>query len=145
MMTRSPSQVITYLPAGVKPTKRVVLSLLARVYDPLGLLTPFTVLAKCLFQELWELRLNWDEVLPDEAAELFCRWIDGCHRLHDVRVPRCLIALSATDWSSLTGAELHVFADASPKAYGSCAYLRLKQPDGSYCASFVMSRDAWRR
>lgn len=129
-----------HLPAGVVPTKRVVLSLLARVYDPLGLLTPFTVLARCLFQELWELKLDWDEVLPDEAAEVFCRWMDGCRQLHDVKVPRCFTALSATDWSSLAGVELHVFADASPKAYGSCAYLRLKQPDGSYCVSFVMSK-----
>ncbi|KAF0299414.1 hypothetical protein FJT64_027820 [Amphibalanus amphitrite] len=37
-------------------------------------------------------------------------------------------------------AELHVFADASPKAYGSCVYLRFRQPDGSYCVSFVMSK-----
>ena len=129
-----------HLPAGVVPTKRVVLCLLARVYDPLGLLTPFTVLAKCLFQELWELKLDWDEPLPGAAAELFCRWLEGCRQLHDVKVSRCFTALSATDWSSLTGAELHVFADASPKAYGSCVYLRFRQPDGSYCVSFVMSK-----
>ena len=115
--------------------------MLARVYDPLGLLIPFTVLAKCLFQELWELRLDWDEVLPDEKAELFCRWMDGCQRLHDVRVSRCFTAQSTGDWSSLTGGvELHVFADASLKSYGSCVYLRFVQPDGSYHVSFVMSK-----
>ena len=129
-----------HLPAGVVPTKRVVLCLLARVYDPLGLLTPFTVLARCLFQELWEQKLDWDEVLSADDAELFCRWMDGCRQLQDVKVSRCFTAFSATDWSSLTGAELHVFADASLKAYGSCVYLRFRQPDGSYCVSFVMSK-----
>ena len=129
-----------HLPAGVVPTKRVVLSLLARVYDPLGLLTPFTVLVRCLFQELWELGLGWDEELPEAAAELFSRWLDGCQLLREVKVARCFTALSACDWSSLTGVELHVFADASPKAYGSCAYLRFRQPDGTFCVSFVMSK-----
>ena len=94
-----------HLPAGVVPTKRVVLCLLARVYDPLGLFTPFTVLAKCLFQELWELKLDWDEVLPDDAAELFCCWLHGCRQLQGVKVSRGFTALSATDWSLLTGAE----------------------------------------
>ena len=130
------------LPDGILPTKRVVLSLLARIYDPLGLLNPFTVLAKSLFQDMWELKLDWDEVLPAEATELFGRWMDGCRQLQEVKVSRCFTALSATDWSSLTGSdtELHVFADASPKAYGSCVYIRFRQPDGSYCVSFVMSK-----
>ena len=122
------------------PTKRVILSLLARIYDLLGLLTSFTVLAKCLFQEMWALKLEWDDVLPDDAAELFCIWMEGCRKLQKVKVGRCFTALSETDWSSLTDLELHVFADASPKAYGSCVYLRIKQPDGSYRVSFVMSR-----
>ena len=73
--------------------------------------------------------MDWDALLPDEVAELFCRWMDGCQQLHAVKVPRCFTARSATDWSSLTGAELHVFADASPKAYGICVYLRIRQPD----------------
>ena len=34
-------------------TKRSLLSLTSKVFDPLGLLTPFVVRAKILFQELW--------------------------------------------------------------------------------------------
>ena len=41
-------------------TKRVVLSLISRLYDPLGLLSPFLMVAKCIFQELWRLGLAWD-------------------------------------------------------------------------------------
>lgn len=129
-----------HLPAGVIPTKRLVLCLLARIYDPLGLLTPFTALAKCLFQELWEQKLDWDEALADNEAELFGRWLDGCQQLQDMKVPRCFTALSDTNWTSLTGTELHVFADASPKAYGACVYLRFMQTDGTFCVSFVMSK-----
>ena len=39
-------------------TKRVVLSHLARLYDPLGLLTPFSMSAKILFQDIWKLGLG---------------------------------------------------------------------------------------
>ena len=34
-------------------TKRRVLSIAAKVFDPLGLLEPFTVRAKMMLQELW--------------------------------------------------------------------------------------------
>lgn len=129
-----------HLPVGIVPTKRVVLGLLARIYDPLGLLTPFTVLAKILFQELWELQLDWDQVLPPDAAELFCRWVGDFGRLQDVKLPRCFTAASSTDWSSISDVEVHVFADASPKAYGCCAYLRFRQPNDTFCVAFVMSK-----
>ena len=58
------------LPDGVVPTKRVVLSVLARLFDPLGFVTPFVMLAKCMFQELWSLKLGWDDDVPDSCAEL---------------------------------------------------------------------------
>ena len=127
-------------PAGIVPTKRVVLSMLARIYDPVGFLTPFTVVVKCLFQELWGLQLEWDDELPPEYAEKFNKWLSGCKVLKNMKVPRCYTAHSGSDWSAAPDLELCVFADASPKAYGSCVYLRFRQPDGSYSVSFVMSK-----
>ena len=58
-------------------TKRKVLSLLAKLYDPLGLLSPVTIKAKMFFQSLWnyEMRnasdssnkskLSWDDTLTE--------------------------------------------------------------------------------
>ena len=45
-------------------TKRIVLSIIAKTFDPLGLLTPFSITLKILFQEIWRLGLDWDQVLP---------------------------------------------------------------------------------
>ena len=128
------------LPADIVPTKRILLSLIAQVFDPLGLLAPFVVVLKCLFQELWNQRLDWDDVLSDEHAELVHRWLEGCQELKRIRVPRCYAALSEVDWSSSPDLDLQVFADASPKAYGCSAYLRIRQPDGSFSVSFVASK-----
>ena len=36
-------------------TKRQLLSKIARMFDPLGLLSPFTVLLKFLLQDVWKL------------------------------------------------------------------------------------------
>ncbi|XP_043241030.1 uncharacterized protein LOC122391301 isoform X1 [Amphibalanus amphitrite] len=128
------------LPDDVVPTKRVLLSLIARLFDPLGFLTPFTMLAKCLFQDLWEQGSGWDEPLRGGDAELFRSWVDGLQLLQRHRIPRCYSAGGGPDWSSDARKELHVFADASPKGYGAVVYIRLSLPDGSSSVSMVMSK-----
>ena len=103
------------LPEDVVPTKRVLLSLIARLFDPLGFLTPFTMQAKCLFQDLWERGCGWDEPLQGDEAELFQKWVDGLQLLQQAQIPRCYSAGEGPDWTSDARKELHVFADASPK------------------------------
>ncbi|XP_050547994.1 uncharacterized protein LOC126909605 [Daktulosphaira vitifoliae] len=49
-------------------TKRGVLSLIARLFDPLGLLSPCIMLAKSIMQRTWQLSLGWDEKLPDDIS-----------------------------------------------------------------------------
>ncbi len=46
--------------------KRQLLSESARVFDPLGLLTPTTMIAKVMFQSLWVLGLAWEDNLPPD-------------------------------------------------------------------------------
>ena len=128
------------LPDDVIPTKRVLLSLIARLFDPLGFLMPFTMLAKCLFQALWERGSGWDEPLQGGEAALFRQWVDGLQLLQQAQIPRCYSAGDGPDWSSGARKELHVFADASPKGYGAVVYLRIMRPDGSFAVSMVMSK-----
>ena len=45
------------------PTKRNVIGLSARVYDPMGILSPWTVCFKLLFQNICAVRLDWDDQL----------------------------------------------------------------------------------
>ena len=62
---------------GLIITKRVVLSFLARTFDPLGLITPFTMYIKCLFQDLWQLGLDWDDEVPERVQRQFSQWMAG--------------------------------------------------------------------
>ena len=46
-------------------TKRGVLSRLSTVFDPLGVLDPYILPAKCLIQSLWRKNKDWDEPLDE--------------------------------------------------------------------------------
>ncbi|XP_070075705.1 uncharacterized protein [Drosophila takahashii] len=48
-----------------KPCKRLVLSTIARVYDPLGLIGPVVAKAKIFLQQVWREKLEWDESFPE--------------------------------------------------------------------------------
>ncbi|XP_046967542.1 uncharacterized protein LOC124535377 [Vanessa cardui] len=61
----------TYSQSELNPkcTKRSILSNVARIYDPLGWLTPMVLQAKLIIQELWRLQLNWDDPIPEDIVE----------------------------------------------------------------------------
>ena len=44
-------------------TKRAVLSHLARIYDPLGLASPITLVGKQLYREICDCKISWDTQL----------------------------------------------------------------------------------
>ncbi|XP_029173279.1 uncharacterized protein LOC114942137 [Nylanderia fulva] len=69
-------------------TKRTILSEIASLFDPLGLLGLLTVVAKMIMQDTWQSHVGWDESLPQDLHQ---RWLDikqQLKRLHELRVPR---------------------------------------------------------
>ncbi|GFT05907.1 integrase catalytic domain-containing protein [Trichonephila clavipes] len=50
-------------------SKRDVLSEIARLYDPLGLIGPIVTKAKIFIQELWKIKLDRSEQIPPDAME----------------------------------------------------------------------------
>ena len=103
-------------------TKRKLLSIIARIFDPLGLLTPYTITLKILFQEVWKAGHDWDQTLPKTVQEPILKWIMGLQEVKNWKFPRCL---STQAWISIDKMELIAFSDASEKAYGCCIYLRV--------------------
>ena len=47
-------------------SKRAFLKVIARLFDPLGLLVPYIVRAKMLLQKLWIAGCDWDEEIDEE-------------------------------------------------------------------------------
>ena len=101
-------------------TKREILRDSAQIYDPLGFLTPVTVKAKMLVQTLWKLKMDWDEPLNQELADKWSAIATDIQEAITINHPR--LCLNPNAQANTT--QLHVFADASPHAYGAVAYLR---------------------
>lgn len=59
LMTIASKSVLSFFDKD-RNSKRSVLHTVARIFDPLGMIAPFTVQAKILFQELWKRDVSWD-------------------------------------------------------------------------------------
>ncbi|GFW80027.1 uncharacterized protein TNCV_984361 [Trichonephila clavipes] len=99
-------------------SKGDVLSEIARLYDPLGLIGPIVTKAKIFIQELWKIKLDWSEQLPPEAMEEWVNFYPKLAKVNNLKIPRCIL-LPAT-----IRIEIHGFFDASERAYAAVVYIK---------------------
>ena len=103
-----------------RPTKRGIISDVAKTYDIMGWIAPTVLSMKMLYQTLWQKGHEWDEEVPPELADLHARWRTELPLLSQKRLPRCYSLPNL----SFIKQELHAFSDASLKAYGAVVYCR---------------------
>lgn len=60
------------------------------LFDPLGILGPYTIRAKVLLQEMLTAGLDWDDVLNEELISKAEKWFKELTELSLIEVPRCL-------------------------------------------------------
>lgn len=101
-----------------KLTKRTILSVICQVFDPLGLLGPIIIVSKLIMQELWQLKLEWDEEVPKALAKKWLEFQNDLPQITEFKIPR------QTVLSEYIKIEYHGFCDASERAYGACCYIR---------------------
>ena len=119
-------------------TRRTLLSQLHRIYDPVGLLAPYTVRGKIMLQQAWLIGGEWDAELPTELSDSFIRWKQEIKHLDEVKIPRCYVPREFIE-PIFT---LHGFGDASELAYNTVVYLCAKDsvPGGSLCTKIGRGR-----
>ncbi|XP_046659921.1 uncharacterized protein LOC124353908 [Homalodisca vitripennis] len=116
-------------------TKRHVLSLIARLYDPCGFLSPLIRIAKSFMQLLWTRGLQWDEQLPPELAEKWLLFVnDTRDHLGDIKIDRVFPLHAA---SSI---ELHGFCDASEKGVAAVIFIKCNQMNEAPVIRQAMSK-----
>ena len=120
-----------------KFSKRNFLRKVAMLFDPLGFLSPFTIRAKILLQDMWSLGLEWDDNLPDDLTRKAKSWFAELGELENVRVSRCVQNKTSAQVESKT---LHTFVDASMEAYGAVVYARYTYEDGSVSTRLVAGK-----
>ncbi|XP_060861005.1 uncharacterized protein LOC132938271 [Metopolophium dirhodum] len=124
------------IPKRAKVTKRMLLSDLNKIFDPLGFLTPVLITGKIFLQRLWQIKVEWDSPLPIEIQtkwELFHQQLEELGSLSIAR--KCKPCVSEQ-------IELHGFCDASQEAYGACIYVRTKgiDEDGQVYSRLLCSK-----
>ena len=56
---------------NVAPSRRNILSVIASVYDSLGMASPFVLTAKFLLQEMCRMSIGWDDELPENIVKVW--------------------------------------------------------------------------
>ena len=107
---------VTFSSEKAEATKRGILGKIARIYDPLGLVSPVTLRGKLLYRDACEAKVAWDAQLPNKLTQDWLRWVE---KLPDVcTVPRSL----ATQREEIQSIQLHAFGDASGKGVAAAVY-----------------------
>ncbi|XP_053698608.1 uncharacterized protein LOC128745559 [Sabethes cyaneus] len=122
---------IPKLPVLGKVTKRIALSEVSQLFDPLGLVGPIVASAKMFVQQLWMEDLNWDDELPERLQSTWLSFRTSINDIKALRVPRWVLGSSTISY------KLHCFTDASEKGYGCCIYV-VSYDDGHAIASNLL-------
>ncbi|XP_077268718.1 uncharacterized protein LOC143900848 [Temnothorax americanus] len=115
--------------------KRGILSEVAKLFDPLGLLGPMITSAKLILQEFWQAGVEWDETVPQHLHSRWMAFKQGLSKLSQIQVHRRV--KFATDPQSV---QIHGFCDASQRAYGACFYVRTGEGAGNYRIELLCSK-----
>ncbi|GFX33361.1 integrase catalytic domain-containing protein [Trichonephila clavipes] len=102
-------------------TKRDVLSTIAKIFDPVGLMAPVISKAKIFLQRLWRSKLEWNDLLPAEEYREWQQFLVSLeNNINNIEIPRrILVAFPEV-------IEIHGFADASERCYGTAVYCKSK-------------------
>ena len=109
-------------------TMRSLVSFAAKLFDPLGFLTPFLMTSKIIIQNEWREGLSRDKPLLPVLTKQWIRWLRQAPQLSEVSIPRWVRFDQTT--------EIHVFADASTAAYAAVAYAVTRNLSGA--SSFLL-------
>ena len=105
--------------------KRTVIKVVAKLYDPLGLISPLFITIKTLFQDLCRLKIGWDDPLDEELSLRYSQWLSDLSKAECIPIQRCYLPDE-----SVISLHLHGFGDGSEVAYAAAVYLRVETSQG---------------
>ncbi|GFT59084.1 uncharacterized protein TNCV_186611 [Trichonephila clavipes] len=115
-------------------TKRDVLSTIAKIFDPVGLMAPVISKAKIFLQRLWRSKLEWNDLLPAEEYREWQQFLVSLENINNIEIPRrILVAFPEV-------IEIHGFADASERCYGAAVYCKSKNLKSETLVRLITSK-----
>ena len=127
---------VTIKVRNIPSTKRQLLSTIAGIYDPLGIVAPLVIEGRIIMQELIRKKLGWDEEILDDSRNEIKRWVGKISNNKFNFIPRCILAANSRG----VRIYLHIFADASLVAYGAVAYFVIEFGRDARQTVFVLGK-----
>ena len=118
-------------------TRRGLLSAVSSLYDPLGFVSPVTLMPKLLLQNLCKKGYDWDKPLKADEVTNWHMWLETLPTLSNLHIQRCFRPLN---FGEVRCHEIHIFSDASLHCYGSCCYLRLINNQGQIHCAYIIGK-----
>ncbi|GFT09023.1 uncharacterized protein TNCV_4104921 [Trichonephila clavipes] len=115
-------------------TKRDVLSTIAKIFDPVGLMAPVISKAKIFLQRLWRSKLEWNDLLPAEEYREWQQFLVSLENINNIEIPRRILVT----FPEVT--EIHGFADASERCYGAAVYCKSKNLKSETLVRLITSK-----
>mgnify|MGYP001795165520 CR=1 FL=1 len=122
-------QEIACLAKNLEPNKRNVIKVSASFYDPLGYMSPITVMFKLFFQELCKNKIGWDEIFEGELRKKWDKLVSGLQNVEPLTLPHFYLFGISDPISSYS---VHGFCDSSARAYAAVVYLCATTTSGRY-------------
>ena len=110
-----------------RPTKRCVLSTIATLFDPQGIICLIFIIAKAFFQGLSKEKLDWDDPIPENKYIKWSAWLDDLKTVNSITLPRWFYNDSEGE---IRKCEIHGFGDTNSKAYCAVVYLVYETENG---------------
>ncbi|GFW57562.1 uncharacterized protein TNCV_544711 [Trichonephila clavipes] len=114
-------------------TKRDVLSTIAKIFDPVGLMALVISKAKIFLQHLWRSKLEWNDLLPAEEYREWQQFLESLENINNIEIPRRIVAFPEV-------IEIHGFADASERCYGAAVYCKSKNLKSETLVRLITSK-----
>ena len=121
----------------VSLTMRIILKIINKPHDVLGLISPITIRAMVAYRDLFRIEptLGWDDEIPFKEKQKWMKILQILHDVSNVKFKRSTKPASAVGKPEIIG-----YFDGSDDAYAAVIYTRWLLSDGSYQASLACSK-----
>ena len=103
-------------------TKRVMLSMVSSIYDPLGFAAPFKLDGRKIFQGFCNEDIQWHSEVSSVVEKDWKNWVTKFKHIEKQHVRRCM---KHDNFGNVVNVSLHHISDASELGHEQCSYIRM--------------------
>ncbi|CAH0713895.1 unnamed protein product, partial [Brenthis ino] len=135
----NPNNDMLNFPVNIPPlrntiTKRSIMSDAFKIFDSLGLLSPYIMQPKLMLQKLWKLKSDWDQPVPIDIENAWRDFSRDLLLISNFQIPRFVLSESPQI------IDIHCFSDASLVSYGACIYARVTSSNNHIAVKLLCSK-----